>query len=118
MTRRLLLLSNSTNHGRGYLDHAIETVRAFFRPVERLVFVPFALHDREGYTAKARERFAREGIQLEALRADESGRRLLADASGVFVGGGNTFRLLDLLQRSGALDVLRRRARAGMPYLG
>ena len=43
MTRRLLLLSNSTNHGRGYLDHAIETVRSFFAHAPRLVFVPFAV---------------------------------------------------------------------------
>lgn len=118
MTRRLLLLSNSTNHGRGYLDHAIETVRAFFQPKGRLVFVPFALHDREGYTAKARERFAKEGIQVEALRADESGRRLLAEASGVFVGGGNTFRLLKTLQECGLLAVLGERVRGGMPYMG
>ncbi len=100
---RLLLLSNSTNHGQGYLDHAM---------------VPFALHDRAAYTAKARARFLSEGIEVEALTADEGGRRALQSAEAVFVGGGNTFRLLKTLQEAALLEALRERARAGLPYLG
>jgi dipeptidase E len=115
---RLLLLSNSTNHGQGYLDHAMPAVRARLGPVRRLLFVPFALHDRAGYAEKARARFASEGIQVDALTTDEDGRRALESAEAVFVGGGNTFRLLKALQDSALLDPLRARARAGVPYLG
>jgi dipeptidase E len=39
-------------------------------------------------------------------------------AEAVFVGGGNTFRLLDRLQRTGALAAIAARAHAGMPYVG
>jgi len=115
---RLLLLSNSTNHGAGYLDHAVEAIASFLGPVRRLVFVPFALRDHEGYTAKARARLAQAGIEVKGLTADAAGLRALDQAEAVFVGGGNTFRLLDRLQRSGLLDALRRRAMGGMPYLG
>jgi dipeptidase E len=115
---RLLLLSNSTNHGQGYLDHAMEEIRALVGPARRLLFVPFALQDRAGYAARARARFAREGIEVDALTADEAGHRALDSAEAVFVGGGNTFRLLRTLQESGLLERLRRRAQGGMPYLG
>ena len=115
---RLLLLSNSTNFGQGYLDHAMAEIRAFLGPVGRIVFVPFALRDQEAYAAKCRARFESEGIAVEGLTADAAGRALLERAEAVFVGGGNTFRLLDRLQRSELLDVLRRRALDGMPYLG
>jgi len=116
--RRLVLLSNSTNHGAGYLDHAMDAIAAFLGPVRRLSFVPFALRDHAAYAAKARERFAAAGLELRGVTADAAGAAALEEAEAVFVGGGNTFRLLDRLQRSGLLEVLRRRASAGMPYLG
>jgi len=116
--RRLLLLSNSTNHGAGYLDHAIDAMASFLGPVRRVLFVPFALRDWTGYTAKARERLARAGIEVTGATADAPAAAAVEEAEAVFVGGGNTFRLLDRLQRSGLLEVLRRRAAAGMPYLG
>jgi dipeptidase E len=116
--RRLRLLSNSTNHGQGYLDHAMPEVRALLVGVRRLLFVPFALHDRASYAAKARARFVSEGIEVEALTADESGRRAVQSAEAVFVGGGNTFRLLKTLQDAALLEPLRALARAGLPYLG
>jgi dipeptidase E len=115
---RLMLLSNSTNHGRGYLDHAMPDIRAFLGPVRRLLFVPFALADRAGYAAKAAARFASEGIEVHALTEDRDGLSQLEQAEAVFVGGGNTFRLLLSLQRSGILDRLARRVRDGVPYVG
>jgi dipeptidase E len=118
MRRRLLLLSNSTNHGSGYLDHAMDAIRAHLGAVRRLLFVPFALKDRQAYTARVRERFASEGVTVEGLEPRAEELRLLETAEAVFVGGGNTFRLLDLLQRSGFMETLRERALSGMPYLG
>jgi dipeptidase E len=115
---RLFLLSNSTQHGQGYLDHAMSEVRDFLGPVKRLLFVPFALRDRDAYTDKVRTRFAKEGIEVRGLRAEAADAAAVDTAEAVFVGGGNTFRLLDTLQRTGLLEAVRRRARAGMPYLG
>jgi dipeptidase E len=115
--KHLFLLSNSTNHGGGYLDHAMEAIRGFLGAARRLAFVPFALKDQAAYAAKARERFGREGLEVLAV-TEEGGRATIEEAEAVFVGGGNTFRLLDVLQRSGLLDDLRRRAEQGLPYLG
>jgi dipeptidase E len=116
--KRLLLLSNSTNHGQGYLDHAMADVLALLGPVRRLLFVPFALKDQGAYTAKARERFAREGIEIEPLTENRDTADAVEGAEAVFVGGGNTFRLLDRLQRHDLLGRLRARVEGGLPYLG
>ncbi len=118
MPRRLLLISNSTNHGQGYLDHVLAEIDRFLGPVRRLVFVPFALEDRAVYGARAAERLAAIGVEVVTLTADEAGLRLAREAEAVFTGGGNTFRLLKTLLESGLLSVLRERARAGMPYIG
>jgi dipeptidase E len=114
----LMLLSNSTNSGGGYLDHAMAEIRAFLGGVPELLFVPFALQDRQGYTARAAARFRQEGIEVRSLTADEAGRRSVEDAQAVFVGGGNTFRLLKTLREADLLGPIAARARDGMRYLG
>lgn len=116
--RRLLLLSNSTQHGRGYLDHAIDEIDGFLGPVRRLLFVPFALADRAGYAAKFRARMAAVGLEVDALAADATGARQIESAEAVFVGGGNTFRLLKTVQEERLLAPLRARVLAGLPYTG
>ena len=40
------------------------------------------------------------------------------EADGIFVGGGNTFRLLSTLYRLNLIGPIRQRVRGGMPYLG
>ena len=116
--RRLLLASNSTNHGEGYLDHLAAEVAAFLAPRRHVAFVPFALADRAGYAARARARFETLGLEVTEVTADAEGHRTLLAAEAVFVGGGNTFRLLATLQRSGLLPLLAERAHAGLPYFG
>jgi dipeptidase E len=114
----LLLLSNSTNHGQGYLDHAMAEVKGLFGGGRRIAFVPFALADHQAYTAKVTARFEPEGIEVDGVTPDADGRGVIDRCQAIFVGGGNTFRLLDALQRSTLLHVLRERVIAGMPYLG
>ena len=116
--KRLMLLSNSTQHERGYLDHAMADILAFLGPVRRLLFVPFAGSDRTLYAEKVKDRFAKEGIAVDGLIALSGGARSIEGAQAVFVGGGNTFRLIDRLQRGRYLEPLRRCVQDGLPYLG
>ncbi|MEZ5312538.1 MAG: dipeptidase PepE [Thermoanaerobaculia bacterium] len=115
---RLLLFSNSTNHGEGYLDSALPEMLGLLAGIGRVLFVPFALHDRAGYTTKFRSRLVEAGVEVDEATADLSGRRRVDSAEAVFVGGGNTFRLLKTLQDADLLAPLRERALAGMPYMG
>ena len=117
---RLLLVSSSTLHGSGYLDYCAEAIASFLGPsVTRVLFVPVrAVRSRcvcregaralrsDGVRSRLRPRFSR--------RADS--RRRGAEA--LFIGGGNTFRLLDALWRNALVEPIRRRVRAGMPYVG
>lgn len=115
---RLLLLSTSTIYGSSYLDYAENEIRNFFQGVGEIVFAPYALHDRDAYAAKARERFARMGIGVRSLHEAPDALRAIESAQAVFVGGGNTFRLLEEMQRRRLIEPLRRRVELGMPYMG
>jgi dipeptidase E len=117
---RLLLISNSTSYGSGYLDHCAGAITAFLRPsVARVLFVPYAAHDLDAYAEKARARFEAMGFGLESIhRAAVGPVGAVEDADAVFIGGGNSFRLVDALWRQKLIDPLRRRVQAGVPYLG
>jgi dipeptidase E len=115
---RILLVSNSTLHGRGYLDHVEEEIRDLLGPARQVLFFPYALHDRDGYAARARERFAAMGYELTSAHSAADPRRAVTDADAIFIGGGNTFRLLKALQDLELLDPIRQRIRSGAPYIG
>jgi dipeptidase E len=118
MARRLLLVSTSTTHGTGYLDHCAEQIQDLLGGLRRVLFVPYALHDHDGYTAKARERYAQMGYELTSAHEVEDPVAAVRAAEALFIGGGNTFRLLARLYEKGLLEPIRERVAAGMPYVG
>ncbi|MFM8386376.1 MAG: dipeptidase PepE [Planctomycetia bacterium] len=86
--------------------------------VQRLCFVPFALAQHDAYVERIEQLDFAGGRRLDGLHRAAEARAALEAAQAVYVGGGNTFRLLDRLQRMGVLGLLRERVRAGMPYIG
>ena len=118
MGKRLLLVSTSQTHGTGYLDHCAPEVVELFGGVKRVLFVPFALYDRDAYATKARERFEEMGYGLDSVHEADDPRRAVEEAEAIFIGGGNTFRLLETLYRLEMIDPIRRRVEAGAPYMG
>jgi dipeptidase E len=114
----LLLLSNSATHARPYLSHALEVIAAHLSGRKRLLFVPHALADHDGYTATVAEAMRPIGVSVEGLHHHPDPASAINSAEAVFVGGGNTFRLLRSLRRAGLLGLLRDRVRAGLVYLG
>lgn len=116
--KRVLLISNSTLHGSGYLDHAEAEIRDFLQAVRRVLFVPFALYDRDAYANLARERFKAMSFDLNSIHEASDTRQAVNDAEAVFIGGGNTFRLLKALYDFDLLLPIRQRVAEGMPYIG
>jgi dipeptidase E len=108
---KLLLISSSNVHGYGFLDHPEPDIKRLLKGKKRVAFVPFAAFDHDAYTAKVSERFGRMGFSIVPI--DQ-----LDGADAIFVGGGNTFRLLKKLYDRNLLDTIRQRVRAGMPYIG
>jgi dipeptidase E len=110
----LLLLSNSTAPGCSFLGHALDVITEVLAGHRRLLFVAFASSDPDRYTQVMTEALAPAGVQVSAAHTAADPRA--ADA--VFVGGGNSFRLLARMRALGLLGPLRDRVAAGLPYLG
>lgn len=118
MTKRILLISNSTLYGSGYLDHAEAEIRSFLGKLRRVLFLPFALYDRDKYAATAQQRFSKMGYELSSIHTATNPQQAINETDAVFIGGGNTFRLLKALYDFDLLDPIRKRVNAGMPYIG
>lgn len=114
----LLLLSNSKNYGGEFLAHALEPISELVGDHDP-VFVPFALADHASYGAIIQKALSPLSIKVQVASPDERGQKLIADAPVLFVGGGNTFRLLKTMQSLDVLDLIRARHERGeLRYMG
>jgi dipeptidase E len=115
---RLLLISNSTVHGRGYLDHVEPEIRDFVDNRTRVVFFPYALHDRRTYCAQAESRLRKMGLEVTSVHDMSNASRAIEQSEIIFIGGGNTFRLLYELQKNYLIEPIRQAVRSGALYIG
>lgn len=112
---RLLLISSSVVHGYGFLDHSEKDIRRLLEGRRDVAFVPFAQHDVDAYTARVRDRLGAMGFGVTQVRT----RADVESAEAVFIGGGNTFRLLARMYELDLLDAIRSRVREGKAvYIG
>jgi dipeptidase E len=119
--KRLLLLSNSINYGRGFLEHAASDIKDFLgAEVKRVLFVPFAGVTRsyEEYTAAVSGRFEEMGYGLDSVHRAADAIEAVRSAEAIAIGGGNTFHLLRELYGTGLVESIRESVEAGTAYIG
>ena len=119
--QRLLLLSSSRTPGRGFLEHARDHLKSHLGPKPlKVLFIPYAAVNRSytEMTGIAGEAFGALGYSLSSLHESPDPVAAVHAADAVAVSGGNTFRLLQLIQSQGLLQPLRERVRSGTPYIG
>lgn len=116
---KLLLGSNSISHGKGYLEHMEELIKkALGSEPCRVAFVPFALKDHGVYEQTAQKKFEQMGYVLESVHRQSDVGDFLSSVDAIFIGGGNTFRLLNELYTRNLVEAIRHRVQAGATYIG
>jgi dipeptidase E len=95
-----------------------QTMRAYFGSIKKLLFLPYALQDHDQYVKTVLTRGLDAGYELDSIHTHADPLRAIWDAEGLFVGGGNTFRLLKTLYDLELLDFIKSKVKAGLPYLG
>lgn len=121
MAKRLLLMSNSKNHGQRFLAHAKDEVKNLFGDyIGKIVFVPYAgvTVPFYPYAQLVRKHFGQMGYDVESVHEIKEPKQAIADAGAIIVGGGNTFHLLHYLYENDLVEAIRQRVNEGAPYLG
>ncbi|XP_043188757.1 alpha-aspartyl dipeptidase-like isoform X2 [Amphibalanus amphitrite] len=119
--RKLLLLSSSSYHGaEGFLGWCGDLLTEFLgKEVSRVLFVPYALFDYNEYTTTVRDRLKQLGYEVDGIHELENPLQAVEQAQAIFVGGGNSFRLLKTMYDHRLVDAVRKRVlQDGMPYIG
>ncbi len=120
---KLLLISNSTMAGQGYLEYAVPYIKDFLDgKVKKVLFIPYAAvsFSYDEYQKKVQDKFSQFGVEVDSLHkyAFEDKKQAVKDAEAVVVGGGNTFHLLKIMQQEDLLETIRYEVLKGMPYIG
>ena len=119
--KKLIVASTSTIHGSGYLDYLLDKLTLFFQFTETILFIPYARpsglsHD--AYTEIVQKAFKKIDKNIVGIHQFEKPKKALLEAKGIFVGGGNSFVLLDELYKNDVFDTLKSVIQSGTPYLG
>lgn len=119
--RNLLIVSTSTVHGKPYLTYLTPEIEKHFDGIKELVFIPFARPSGvtwDAYTEIASKYFHSIGVKVKGVHEFDDMQEAIKNANGVFIGGGNTFVLLNELYENGLMETLRDKIHDGMPYMG
>lgn len=119
--KRLIIASTSTVHGSSYLEYILPELTTHFSGVSKIIFIPYARPSGisyEAYTNLARKAFQKINIEVKGLHEYENPKEALANAKGIFTGGGNTFELVNQLYKQEIISCLKNVLEKGVPYLG
>ncbi|BCL37945.1 dipeptidase PepE [Nostoc sp. MS1] len=121
MSKKLLLLSNSTNIGEAYLAYPQQEVNNFLGiSIKKIVFIPFAsvTATYDQYAERVDRVFQKLGYVVDTIHLAENPHELIKNAEAIVIGGGNTFHLLHCLQKHNLIEVIRDKVNQGTPYIG
>lgn len=119
--KQIIIASTSTVHGGQYLDYLLDTLKIHFKDTKEVIFIPYArpsgiTHDQ--YTQKASEAFNKIEKKLVGLHTFNNPKEAIKNAKGIFVGGGNTFVLVNALYKFNLIESLQDAIKNGTPYIG
>ncbi|KPJ12284.1 putative alpha-aspartyl dipeptidase [Papilio machaon] len=116
-----LLLSSSNCHGYSMLEFAKEEICNLLEKnnIENLLFVPYAQKNYDEYTKKIKEVIDSWGFSVSGLHTYAEPMEAINNAQAIFIGGGNTFMLLNTLYSYNLVSVIRERVLEGkLVYIG
>lgn len=117
----MIIASTSTVFGSGYLAYLLPTLQMHFKSVKTVLFIPYARPggiSYDDYTAVATKAFSVLDIHVKGIHEFENPKQAILNAEGIFIGGGNTFELVNKLYSTDVLSDLKSAINNGTPYLG
>jgi len=119
--KNIIIASTSTIHGGGFLEYLLDDLIDFYRTTNDILFIPYARPSGisyDSYTEKAKLAFHKINKGVKGIHEFDNPIEAVQNAKGIFVGGGNTFVLVNQLYKNNLITVLQNVVNNGTPYLG
>jgi dipeptidase E len=98
-------------------DFWIDSLDQFLGDIDETLFIPYALHDHNAYTQKMKS-FMKNGKKLVGIHTLKNPIDAVNNAKSIYIGGGNSFRLINQMHLEGLLEPIKKKVKDGMPYIG
>jgi len=119
--QNVIIASTSTIHGSGFLEYLLDDLKFHFKDTNTILFIPYARPSGisyDVYTKKVKNVFSRIGKTVKGIHEFNDPTKAVEDAKGIFIGGGNTFVLVNQLYKNNLITTLQEAINNGTPYLG
>ena len=119
--KNIIIASTSTVHGSDFLDYLLNELEVLFKNTDDIIFVPYARPggvSHEFYTDKVKSVFKKIEKSVKGLHEFKNPAEAITNSKGIFVGGGNTFVLVNQLYKNHLIKPLKEAVLSGTPYLG
>jgi dipeptidase E len=119
--KKMIIASTSTVFGSGYLDYLLPVLQVHFKNVNTVFFMPYAMPGGlcyDAYTEIVSKAFSKINIEIKGIHEYKSPKEAILSAEAIFIGGGNTFELVNQLYKHDLINNLKLIIERGIPYLG
>lgn len=119
--KKMIIASTSTIYGSAYLEYILPTLKYFFKGIDEVLFIPYARPSGisyEEYTAIVSKEFLKIDIKIKGIHEFDNSVITVKNAKAIFIGGGNTFVLVNELYQQKLFPVIKQAIENGTLYLG
>lgn len=119
--KNIIIASTSTTHNSGYLEYILDDLKVLFKNANTILFIPYARPSgisHNDYTKIVSKAFGKLDIKVKGIHEFENPKEAIKNTEGIFVGGGNTFVLVNQLYKHKLINTLKEAVQNGTPYLG
>ena len=119
--QNIIIASTSTTHNSAYLEYILDDLKVLFKNANTILFIPYARPSgisHNDYTKIVSKAFGKLDIKVKGIHEFENPKEAIKNTEGIFVGGGNTFVLVNQLYKHKLINTLKEAVQNGTPYLG
>ncbi|MDG2172343.1 MAG: dipeptidase PepE [Flavobacteriaceae bacterium] len=119
--KKMILASTSTIFGSNYLEYLFPVIESLFHNSKNILFIPYARPNgisHKAYTRLVSDTLNKINLSIVEIDNYDNPTEAINLCDGIFIGGGNSFLLLDKILKYNISEEITKKVNSGTPFLG